>query len=213
MKKLLPILFVCATFVACKNNTEKTAETTTEATASLEETLPADYKGINFFKGSFKDAPAKAKAENKVILVSIGYAACHWCHVMEKESFENEATAAIMNEYFINIKIDREERPDVDHIYMDAVQAITGSGGWPLNVFLTPDAKPFYGGTYFFNHRFRLAFLSGKVFANFYFALDHFLIYIVFINRHGSHRRYLHGNIFSCFINAGRCQAETNYGR
>ena len=90
-----------------------------------------------------------AKDLDKPILVSIGYAACHWCHVMEKESFENEATAALMNEYFINIKIDREERPDVDHIYMDAVQAVSGSGGWPLNVFLTPDAKPFYGGTYF----------------------------------------------------------------
>jgi hypothetical protein len=90
-----------------------------------------------------------AKELNKPILVSIGYAACHWCHVMEKESFENEATAAIMNEHFVNIKIDREERPDLDHIYMDAVQAITGSGGWPLNVFLTPDSKPFFGGTYF----------------------------------------------------------------
>ena len=90
-----------------------------------------------------------AKKLGKPILVSIGYAACHWCHVMEKESFENEATAALMNEFFINIKIDREERPDIDHIYMDAVQAIAGNGGWPLNVFLTPDAKPFYGGTYF----------------------------------------------------------------
>lgn len=95
------------------------------------------------------EALAAAKATNKPILVSIGYAACHWCHVMEKESFEDETTAALMNEHFINIKIDREERPDLDHIYMDAVQAITGSGGWPLNVFLTPDCKPFYGGTYF----------------------------------------------------------------
>ncbi len=91
----------------------------------------------------------KAKEDNKPVLVSIGYAACHWCHVMERESFEDEDTAKIMNENFINIKIDREERPDLDHIYMDAVQAMTGSGGWPLNVFLTPDAKPFYGGTYF----------------------------------------------------------------
>ncbi len=91
----------------------------------------------------------KAREENKVIIVSIGYSACHWCHVMEKESFEDEATATVMNENFINIKIDREERPDLDHIYMDAVQAMTGSGGWPLNVFLTPDARPFYGGTYF----------------------------------------------------------------
>jgi len=95
------------------------------------------------------EALQKAKDENKVILVSIGYSACHWCHVMERESFENENTAKLMNENFINIKIDREERPDIDHIYMDAVQAITGSGGWPLNVFLTPQAKPFYGGTYF----------------------------------------------------------------
>jgi uncharacterized protein YyaL (SSP411 family) len=95
------------------------------------------------------EALEKARKENKIILVSIGYAACHWCHVMEKESFENETVAAQMNEGFVNIKIDREERPDLDHVYMDAVQAITGSGGWPLNVFLTPDAKPFYGGTYF----------------------------------------------------------------
>ena len=96
-----------------------------------------------------EEALALARSEQKPILVSIGYAACHWCHVMERESFEDEETAALMNEHFINIKIDREERPDIDHIYMDAVQAMTGSGGWPLNVFLTPDAKPFYGGTYF----------------------------------------------------------------
>ena len=95
------------------------------------------------------EALEKAKKENKPMLVSIGYAACHWCHVMERESFEDAETAAIMNEHFVNIKIDREERPDLDHIYMDAVQAMTGSGGWPLNVFLTPEAKPFYGGTYF----------------------------------------------------------------
>ncbi|HTB51683.1 MAG TPA: thioredoxin domain-containing protein [Ferruginibacter sp.] len=96
-----------------------------------------------------REALDKAEKEKKIILVSIGYAACHWCHVMERESFENEQTAQFMNEHFINIKIDREERPDLDHIYMDAVQAISGSGGWPLNVFLTPDKKPFYGGTYF----------------------------------------------------------------
>lgn len=90
-----------------------------------------------------------AKQKDCPILVSIGYAACHWCHVMERESFENEAVAAYMNEHFVNIKIDREERPDLDHIYMDALQAISGNGGWPLNVFLTPDGRPFYGGTYF----------------------------------------------------------------
>ena len=96
-----------------------------------------------------EEALQKAKNEDKPILISIGYSACHWCHVMERESFEDEATAEIMNKYYVNIKIDREERPDLDHIYMDAVQAIAGSGGWPLNVFLTPDKKPFYGGTYF----------------------------------------------------------------
>ena len=87
--------------------------------------------------------------EDKPILVSIGYSACHWCHVMERESFEDKSTADIMNANFVNIKIDREERPDLDHIYMEAVQAMTGGGGWPLNVFLTTDLKPFYGGTYF----------------------------------------------------------------
>jgi uncharacterized protein len=95
------------------------------------------------------EALQKAKAEDKPILVSIGYSSCHWCHVMERESFEDASTAEVMNRHFINIKIDREERPDLDHIYMDAVQAMTGSGGWPLNVFLTPDLRPFYGGTYF----------------------------------------------------------------
>ena len=95
------------------------------------------------------EALQKSIDENKPILVSIGYSACHWCHVMERESFEDEGTAEIMNKHFVNIKIDREERPDLDHIYMDAVQAMSGSGGWPLNVFLTPDKKPFYGGTYF----------------------------------------------------------------
>ncbi len=95
------------------------------------------------------EALQKAKAEDKPILVSIGYSACHWCHVMERESFEDTETAEMMNANFVCIKIDREERPDLDHIYMDAVQAMTGSGGWPLNVFLTPDKKPFFGGTYF----------------------------------------------------------------
>lgn len=96
-----------------------------------------------------EEAFKRAVREDKPVLVSIGYAACHWCHVMEKESFEDPETAALMNERFVNIKIDREERPDLDHIYMEAVQAISGSGGWPLNVFLTPEKKPFYGGTYF----------------------------------------------------------------
>lgn len=96
-----------------------------------------------------EEALQKAKTENKPILVSIGYSACHWCHVMEHECFEREEVAEVMNKHFVNIKIDREERPDIDAIYMDAVQAMGVQGGWPLNVFLMPDGKPFYGGTYF----------------------------------------------------------------
>jgi uncharacterized protein len=96
-----------------------------------------------------EEAFAKARAEDKPLLVSIGYAACHWCHVMAHESFEDEATAALMNEQFVNVKVDREERPDVDSLYMDAVVALTGHGGWPLTAFLTADGEPFYGGTYF----------------------------------------------------------------
>ena len=95
------------------------------------------------------EALERAKAEDKPIMLSVGYSACHWCHVMEHESFENRETAEIMNEHFISIKVDREERPDIDSIYMTAVQAMTGHGGWPMTVFLTPDGKPFYGGTYF----------------------------------------------------------------
>jgi uncharacterized protein len=96
-----------------------------------------------------EEALMKAKKENKPILVSIGYSSCHWCHVMEREVFEKEDMATVMNDYLVCIKVDREERPDVDQIYMDAVQAMGVQGGWPLNVFLTPDQKPFYGGTYF----------------------------------------------------------------
>ncbi|HXV84444.1 MAG TPA: thioredoxin domain-containing protein, partial [Candidatus Binatia bacterium] len=95
------------------------------------------------------EALQKAKSENRPILLSIGYSACHWCHVMERESFEDEKIAALMNDLFVNIKVDREERPDLDEIYMNAVQMLTGRGGWPMTVFLTPEGKPFYGGTYF----------------------------------------------------------------
>ena len=95
------------------------------------------------------EALERARDEDKPILLSIGYSACHWCHVMERESFENDAIAELMNQHFVNIKVDREERPDLDAVYMEAVQMLTGSGGWPMTVFLTPDGKPFYGGTYF----------------------------------------------------------------
>lgn len=96
-----------------------------------------------------EEALARAKRENKPIFLSVGYSACHWCHVMEEESFEDEETAKLMNASFVNIKVDREERPDIDHIYMNAVQVMTQHGGWPMSVFLTPDREPFYGGTYF----------------------------------------------------------------
>src|SRR5215204_20950 len=95
------------------------------------------------------EALERAREEDQPILLSVGYSACHWCHVMERESFEDAETAAYMNEHFVCIKVDREERPDVDAIYMDAVQAMTGHGGWPLNAFVTPDQVPFYAGTYF----------------------------------------------------------------
>src|SRR5215208_4783855 len=96
-----------------------------------------------------EEALARAREEDKPILLSIGYSACHWCHVMERESFEDEQTAALMNRLFVPVKLDREERPDLDAIYMEACMAMTGSGGWPLNVFLTPEQVPFYAGTYF----------------------------------------------------------------
>ncbi|MGI8426758.1 MAG: thioredoxin domain-containing protein [Actinomycetota bacterium] len=96
-----------------------------------------------------EEALARARSEDRPILLSVGYAACHWCHVMERESFENEATARVMNERFVCVKVDREERPDIDSIYMDALLAMTGRGGWPMTMFLTPDAKPYFGGTYF----------------------------------------------------------------
>jgi uncharacterized protein YyaL (SSP411 family) len=95
------------------------------------------------------EALARARDEQRPIFLSVGYSACHWCHVMERESFENAETAALMNRLFVNIKVDREERPDIDAIYMDAVQALTGQGGWPMSVFLTPEGQPFYGGTYY----------------------------------------------------------------
>src|SRR5688572_6785110 len=96
-----------------------------------------------------EEAWAKARDEDKPVFLSIGYSACHWCHVMERESFESDAVAAILNRDFVSIKVDREERPDVDSIYMQAVQMMTGHGGWPMSMFLTPDGHPFYAGTYF----------------------------------------------------------------
>src|SRR5437660_10819499 len=96
-----------------------------------------------------EEAFAKARRENKPIFLSIGYSTCHWCHVMAHESFESEEVASILNRHFVCIKVDREERPDVDRVYMTFVQALTGGGGWPMSVWLTPELKPFYGGTYY----------------------------------------------------------------
>ena len=96
-----------------------------------------------------QDALAAAQERDVPIFLSIGYSSCHWCHVMERESFENEDTAKLLNDNFVSIKVDREERPDIDSVYMDAVQALSGHGGWPLSVFLTPDGSPFFGGTYY----------------------------------------------------------------
>src|SRR5919202_957411 len=99
-----------------------------------------------------EEALERARRADKPILLSIGYAACHWCHVMEHESFEDPETARVMNEHFVCIKVDREERPDLDSVYMDAVQALTGQGGWPMTVLLTPEGVPFHAGTYFPRH-------------------------------------------------------------
>src|SRR3954447_204011 len=96
-----------------------------------------------------EEAHSRAREQDRPILLSVGYSACHWCHVMERESFEDPETAGYMNEHFVSVKVDREERPDVDAIYMEAVQSITGHGGWPMTVFLDPEGVPFYGGTYF----------------------------------------------------------------
>lgn len=123
-----------------------------ETNALINETSPYllqhAHNPVNWYPWS-ENALQKARDENKLLLISIGYSACHWCHVMERETFENEEAAAFMNAHFINIKVDREERPDVDQIYMNAVQLMTNRGGWPLNCFALPDGRPVYGGTYF----------------------------------------------------------------
>lgn len=150
MKNLVPYILAVA-FACSSQNEEKMHEFTNALIKSTSPyLLQHAHNPVNWEEWS-PEVLEKAKEEDKPILVSIGYSSCHWCHVMEKESFEDTAVAKLMNKYFINIKVDREERPDVDQIYMDAVQTMGINGGWPLNVFLTPDQKPFYGGTYFPN--------------------------------------------------------------
>ncbi len=148
---LLVLLFI--TLLSCKSKTKPTTMTEHKFTnALINETSPYllqhAHNPVNWYAWN-EETLALAKKENKLILISIGYAACHWCHVMEHESFENEETAKIMNENYICIKVDREERPDIDQIYMNAVQLMTGRGGWPLNCIAMPDGRPVWGGTYF----------------------------------------------------------------
>ncbi len=149
MKYPLIILVLQASF-ACRSQTEKSMHEYTNAliNSTSPYLLQHAHNPVNWEEWG-PEALNRAKEEDKPIIVSIGYSSCHWCHVMEKESFEDVDVAQLMNDNFINIKVDREERPDVDQIYMDAVQSMGINGGWPLNVFLTPDQKPFYGGTYF----------------------------------------------------------------
>jgi uncharacterized protein len=127
---------------------KNTAPANRLAQASSPYLLQHAYNPVDWYEWG-EEAFEKARREDKLVLISIGYSACHWCHVMEREAFEQEDTAAIMNEHFVCIKVDREERPDVDQVYMDAVQLLTGRGGWPLNCFALPDGRPLHGGTYF----------------------------------------------------------------
>lgn len=131
-----------------QNNNDTPKYTNALANEQSPYLLQHAHNPVNWYPWG-KEALSLAKQQDKPILISIGYAACHWCHVMEHESFENEAIAAYMNQHFVNIKVDREERPDLDAIYMDAVTTLSGQGGWPLNCFLTPDARPYFGGTYY----------------------------------------------------------------
>ena len=156
---ILLILLLGFAFLESRPSEETSMETTRNSAAESEftnrlihETSPYlrqhAHNPVDWYPWG-QEALDKAKREDKPILLSIGYSACHWCHVMERESFENEAIAEVMNAHFVNIKVDREERPDLDTLYMNYVQMTTGSGGWPMTVFLTPDQIPFYGGTYF----------------------------------------------------------------
>ena len=147
MKARIYLYLLC--FILCfacsKNDSKKGNDLVNETSPYL---LQHAYNPVNW-KAWNEDSLEEAKEQNKLIVISIGYASCHWCHVMEEESFENDSIARIMNDNFINIKVDREERPDVDKVYMNAVQLMTGKGGWPLNCITLPDGKPVFGGTYF----------------------------------------------------------------
>jgi uncharacterized protein YyaL (SSP411 family) len=143
-------IFLCLLILISCSTKEKTTDK--KSNDLIHETSPYllqhAFNPVNW-KAWNQKTLALAKKENKLIIISVGYSACHWCHVMEEESFENDSIAKIMNDNFISIKVDREERPDVDKVYMNAVQLMTGSGGWPLNCIALPDGRPIFGGTYF----------------------------------------------------------------
>lgn len=152
MKFSFALLFIISLFISCNSSKKETLEKHLFTNELIKETSPyllqhahnpVDWKAWN------NNSLQTAKDENKLMIISVGYSACHWCHVMEKESFEDSTVAAVMNKNFISIKVDREERPDVDQIYINAVQLMTGSAGWPLNVVTLPDGRPVWGGTYF----------------------------------------------------------------
>ena len=149
MKKVLFFIVLVTAALSCKQKSEEVSHKHTNAL--IHETSPYLLQHAHnpvHWEAWHPDVLNRAQEEDKLLLISIGYAACHWCHVMEKECFEDEEVAKVMNEHFINIKIDREERPDVDQIYMDAIQMISGQGGWPLNIVALPDGRPFWGATY-----------------------------------------------------------------
>ncbi|PCH51888.1 MAG: thioredoxin domain-containing protein [Flavobacteriaceae bacterium] len=151
MRHLLFTILIIS-FVSCKSQTENKMPEHKYTNSLIKETSPYllqhAHNPVNWYAWN-KETLELAKKENKLLLISIGYSSCHWCHVMEHESFENDSVAAVMNKYFISVKVDREERPDIDQVYMNAVQLMTGRGGWPLNCIALPDGRPFWGGTYF----------------------------------------------------------------
>ena len=145
--KYFYILSLLLVFISC-NNSYKQAHTNNLISESSPYLLQHAHNPVNWYAWN-KETLALAKKQNKPLIISIGYASCHWCHVMEKESFENKEVADFMNANFINIKVDREERPDIDKVYMNALQLMTGNGGWPMNIIALPNGKPFWGGTYY----------------------------------------------------------------
>lgn len=148
-KLVVPEQFYCANFhLGGQMASQKTTFCNRLADSKSPYLLQHAHNPVDWYPWC-NEALDRAKAEDKVIFLSVGYSTCHWCHVMERESFMNEDTARLMNQHFINIKVDREERPDIDKLYMTFILLINGSGGWPMSVFLTPDLTPITGGTYF----------------------------------------------------------------